>query len=576
MRKLLVLILASLLISATAFADDQRLSSVANEVKRLNDSVTIFFYELNREAITIRPPVFETDAPVLVENLEKYEKTLTLMKKLKDFSTSYGQMLVDMVEGEEVLTGEQLHVLAKGVSAYHHLSAKVLEFSSVYNLTNLENKKDLIQLNNIEQTKKNLIWLSSHLVLFDHYLTGYEVYYSRGIVRRILKDVFKTEEMKNSKVKELGQMIAHTMAKNNRKQLLSLLKIYKDHEKDLLAAAANDKELLKLTSLISHNKSANDLLSGHATRVSNHGFIDGMIHFFNKVTDVLSGFFGNMAGAIRWREGHLFAHKPTEKDLEARFKPLDIILERTPFALTDTFIPGNFGHAAMWVGTPNQLKEIGMWDHPSIKPYQSEIEAGKYILEAIRPGVRLVSLEEFLQIDEIAILRNKEVLNGKQNVEQIFIRAMAQLGKDYDFNFDVTTTSSIVCSELIYHAMGEVNWPTKYIMGRATISPDNLAELVFYSGSPIEFFYYIEAKERHKVIKLSLDTFAQRQGFVLNNENSTSSEPVYDKKIRVCKDVYSNRIRVGSRRDNRLKRRVCLTKLKHYTYKAPREYRIDQ
>ena len=121
MRKLLVLILASLLISATAFADDQRLSSVANEVKRLNDSVTIFFYELNIEAITIRPPVFETDAPVLVENLEKYEKTLTLMKKLKDFSTSYGQMLVDMVEGEEVLTGEQLHVLAKGVSAYHHL-----------------------------------------------------------------------------------------------------------------------------------------------------------------------------------------------------------------------------------------------------------------------------------------------------------------------------------------------------------------------------------------------------------------------------------------------------------------------
>jgi len=564
MRKLLALFFAFLTLIGSAYAG-------------ANESVTVFFYDLNREANTIKPPKFDNDGITHFQsNFSKYEETLKLMSKLKKFSTSYGQMIVDMVEGEEVLTGEQLHVLAKGVSAYHHLSAKVLEFSSVYNLSSLENKKDLIQLDDLEQTKKNLVWLSSHLVLFDHYLTGYEIYYSRGIVRRILKDIFKTEEMKNAKVKELGQMIAHTMAKKNRKELKSLLNIYKDSEKELLALAASDKDLLKLTSLISHNKSANDLLSGNATRVSNHGFIDGVIHFFAKVTDVLSGFFGNMAGAIRWREGHLFAHKPTQKDLEERFKPLDIILERTPFALTDTFIPGNFGHAAMWIGTPNQLKEIGMWDHPSIKPFQKDILDGKYILEAIRPGVRLVGLEEFMQIDEIAILRNKEALNGKQDLEQIYIRSMQQLGKDYDFNFDVATTSSIVCSELVYHAMGEVNWPIKYIMGRATISPDNLAELVFYSGSPIEMFYYIEAKERHKVVKLDLDEFAKRQGFVLNKEVSTSAEPVYDKKVRVCKNVYSNRIRVGSRRDRRLKRRICLTKTKHYTYKPPREFRINQ
>jgi hypothetical protein len=563
MRKFSALVFILITLLSTAFAASQ-------------ESVTVFFYDLNREANSIRPPVFENELTGFKGNLAKYEKTLTLMDKLKKFSKSYGQMIVDMIEGEEVLTGEQLHVLAKGVLSYHHLSAKVLEFSSVYNLSKLENKKDLIQLSDMDQTKKNLVWLSSHLVLFDHYLTGYEIYYSRGIVRRILKDIFKTEEMKNAKIKELGQMIAHTMAKENRKKLRSLLKIYKDHEKDLLAAAATDKELLKLTALISHNKSANDLLSGNVGRISNHGFIDGMIHFFSRVTDVLSGFFGNMAGAIRWREGHLFGHKPTQEDLEARFKPLDIILERTPFALTDTFIPGNFGHAALWIGTPKQLKEIGMWDHPSIKPFQEEILKGKYILEAIRPGVRLVGLEEFLQIDEIAILRNKDALNGKQDLEQIYIRSMAQLGKEYDFNFDVSTTSSIVCSELIYHAMGEVNWPIKYIMGRATISPDNLAELVFYSGSPIEMFYYIEAKEKHKVLKLNLDVFAERQGFVMNKEISTLAEPVYDRKVRVCKDVYSNRIRVGSRRDRRLKRRICLTKTKHYTYKAPREFRINQ
>ena len=89
-------------------------------------------------------------------------------------------------------------------------------------------------------------------------------------------------------------------------------------------------------------------------------------------------------------------------------------------------------------------------------------------------------------------------------------------------------------------------------------------------------FYYIEAKEKHKVIKLNLDDFASRQGFVKNKEVSTPNSPVYDKKVRFCKDVYSNRIQVGSRRDRRLKRRICLTKTKHYTYKAPREIRINQ
>lgn len=187
----------------------------------------------------------------------------------------------------------------------------------------------------------------------------------------------------------------------------------------------------------------------------------------------------------------------------------------------------------------------------------------------------MISLEEFLQIDEIAIMRNREILNGNHSIENTYIRALAQLGKAYDFNFDVSTTSTIVCSELIFLAMGEVNWPTKYIMGRATISPDNLAELVFYSKSPIDLFYYMEAKEKFIVKNLELGTFAERLGFALNEETSSADNPIYDKKVRYCRDVYSNRIRVGSRRDRRLKRRICLTKLKHYTYKAPRDYSIE-
>jgi len=108
-------------------------------------------------------------------------------------------------------------------------------------------------------------------------------------------------------------------------------------------------------------------------------------------------------------------------------------------------------------------------------------------------------------------------------------------------------------------------------MGRATISPDNLAELVFYERSPIQLLHYVDALKRHEPIHIGEKELANRIGYSLNNETSTPENPIYDKKELVCKTVTNRRIRQGSRRHRRLKKRVCLTKLRHKIYKAPRE-----
>jgi hypothetical protein len=164
-------------------------------------------------------------------------------------------------------------------------------------------------------------------------------------------------------------------------------------------------------------------------------------------------------------------------EMKIMMKPLDILLEKTPFRLTDQFIPGFYGHVALWVGTEDEIKSLGIWEHPFIVPHHEAIRKGHHIIEALRPGVQINTLEQFINIDDMLVLRD-ESLNDEQT-KDFLIRAFAQIGKAYDFNFDVETDNKIVCSEIVYVVFHNIDWPTKKALGRHTISPDNVASKVF-------------------------------------------------------------------------------------------------
>ena len=51
---------------------------------------------------------------------------------------------------------------------------------------------------------------------------------------------------------------------------------------------------------------------------------------------------------------------------ESALRPLDILLEKTPFRRTDMFIPGHFGHVAIRTGAEAELRAIGAWDDPAL------------------------------------------------------------------------------------------------------------------------------------------------------------------------------------------------------------------
>ena len=81
---------------------------------------------------------------------------------------------------------------------------------------------------------------------------------------------------------------------------------------------------------------------------------------------------------------------------------------------------------------------------------------GHHIVEALRPGVELNTMDHFLEIDDMAILRpnycEERFNDGKcftRDERLTFLKnSLQQVGKNYDFNFDANTEDVIVCSEL--------------------------------------------------------------------------------------------------------------------------------
>ena len=245
----------------------------------------------------------------------------------------------------------------------------------------------------------------------------------------------------------------------------------------------------------------------------------------NEATGSISKGFGNLVGLVEFRKGKLFDNANVTQQVLKQLKPLDILLEKTPFRLTDTFIPGHWGHAAIWVGTPAELREIkkngkSVWD--SISPeFQEFVSNGHSVLEALRPGVMLNTLEHFMNIDDFGVMRRSESFSFSEEKKYYYLMlAFQQVGKDYDFNFDVNTDDKIVCSELIYKVYPDDNWPTENTLNRWTISPDNVAEravvpeggpykyivpILYTAGKQIEGDIESKRAVMHQLIKYSYD-----------------------------------------------------------------------
>ena len=161
------------------------------------------------------------------------------------------------------------------------------------------------------------------------------------------------------------------------------------------------------------------------------------------------------------------------KTLRSRLKPGDIVLERRNWYLSNAFLPGFWPHAALYVGSREDLKKLGIADHPDVRSraalHEQADEHGETptILEAVSEGVILNTLTHSMLADHVVVFRPRL---SDEEVGKAIVRAFTHQGKPYDFEFDFFTSDKLVCTEVVYRAYeGMLHFDLVRVMGRDTL-----------------------------------------------------------------------------------------------------------
>ncbi|EPZ51172.1 NlpC-P60 family hydrolase [Bacteriovorax sp. BAL6_X] len=466
------------------------------------------------------------------QNIRELEKIINASNKLVNVTKEYSNILYRQANNDKPIKGADLAIFARLLDTL----ILIMEKSSLYTTKSLSNNRSYSEL---EYTQIKVTNLLAKINYVNLYLVVHDVFYKNPTIKKLSKEIIKIidDEKKIEIIKQFSKIAG---SERFNRQLQNDIKLYIDYRYYYLKLLNPD--LTRGIVLIDNFEIEERFLAKRIPEIEINDVGDWFTEIFNRTTNFVSGMFGNLVGKLRFRHGYMHENEMILNDLESILKPLDIIAEKTPFAATDFFIPGHFGHVAIYLGTEEKLKNVGLWNTPFIQQYHNKIRAGKVIVESIRPGSRLASLEEFLEIDEITIIREKGILDNKWTKEMVTKVALEQLDKEYDFNFDVTTLDKVVCSEVPYHAFGHKRWPTSYILGRNTVSPDEIIANAYYKDSQIEFISSIKANEEQRLFKISKEQMGNNLGFEYD-----SSRDIYTKMYKSCRlikiadsDRYSN------------------------------------
>lgn len=504
-------------------------------------------------SLTPREVIFKTDRQVYSLSTEKdpvikANKLRRILNSFTRFIVQKGISFEKKLKSGKPLSGSELEVLYRFVPTYRNIL--------------IQAQVGLVPLTKPATVEERLLYLHNHLKLLQSLKTIHKAYFRSGIMRSQMHNAFKKAEQESVSRDEILNLLHKVTSKENQNALKTLYKEF------FINGQSNSEATDRLLSLISVNTLSKNFESASFINIWTYTFFDKLGSLGSDFEYLLSKGFGNILGEIKFRKGFLYKNKSALYEFKSKLMPLDIIIERSPFALTDMTIPGHWTHPAIWLGTEKQLKDLGLWDHPIFKPYQKMIKEGKNVLEALRPGVQINPLASYFNTDEILLMRVPNILNDRERTLSVYERALSHYGQEYDFNFDSSSTDVIVCSELIFQAFGNINWPTESVLGRHTVTPDNIAELIFYKNSPVEFVTIFGVNEQKSMYELESSDVASKMGFKLDREKSHLNDTaLYNKKVSEC-EIKTTRVRVGSRRTKSLKINDCDEVLRPAVYEA--------
>lgn len=187
--------------------------------------------------------------------------------------------------------------------------------------------------------------------------------------------------------------------------------------------------------------------------------------------------------ADRYVKAH---HEPrlpdaTAEEIRRLLQPGDVIVVRKEHAFTNYFLPGYWPHAALYIGSVAELQQLRLHDHENITSVWSTIQnvddsQPARVLEAMKDGVRVRSLNNPFRSDAIAVVRPR--LEETQIADAIG-RGFFHVNKPYDFDFDFSRSDRLVCTEVVYRTfdgVGGLEFPLTRRAGRLTLSAEDLLQ----------------------------------------------------------------------------------------------------
>ncbi len=415
----------------------------------------------------------------------------------------HAEMVSESIKQNRPLTGAELEDINEATKQRLILRNEAYDFftKSYYLVKNKINKDYTIE---DSELKEMILALSVAVTLYDTTLYAFYKFHDSPKLRRLLNEKDSAYRREGNTFEKSIQGIFSF------KNSVYLQRAFKIHQRFYIEEGRlNDEDsVAKANGIIEASYIYNKLETRNSKGIVQDFFlimatrikidIQSQSDFFNHLANSVlyngSRLFGNIVGRIQKRRGILYKDPKFLSRVTNKLKSMDILLEKTPFRLTDNFIPGFWGHAAIYIGSQEELEELGIWDHELVQQYTKEISKGRLIVEALRDKVQMNSLEHFSDIDDFAVLRMRVEFTNEEKAEHI-LRALSHVGKKYDFSFDVETGDTIVCSELHYRTFINIHFNTTTYLGRSTISVDQVAEQG-KTGMPFEpVMMYLNGKE---------------------------------------------------------------------------------
>lgn len=403
------------------------------------------------------------------------ERALTLRAE----TITVGKGIKKKLDRGKPLTGDDLATINTGINQHLSLRRELLAVAEAHECWLDGSEKAWAGQGVSAESRLTgvMLSLSSAMLLYDNYLLSVSLFEGDSKLRRILNERDPGYAVTRA---ALARVTLNYNSISNRARVRKAIKFYERESERFKTTLEQTLESGYLSLLIAQSPSYSMVKEWSPMYVVGRklGFLTGV------TSDTLTGMeregvslfsmvFGNAVGLVETRKGKLYKKRDVLADVSSSLKAGDILLEKTPFRLTDKMIPGYWGHAAVWIGSEAELKELGIWENPLVVRYRDEIREGRLVVEALRSGVEMNSLEHFLNIDSIGILRKAD--QSREGRVNTVIQALRQVGKPYDFNFDVESKGRVYCSKLVYLSHSGIDWPTRKSLGRTTFTPDDVA-----------------------------------------------------------------------------------------------------